>query len=102
MSRMLNLLEYLSSIFCRHEWVRDRREDGELALRCMKCMKRKEHDLLRLIRWRPDYTPIEPSRPSEFPEPLQPATGEAERHPGKLLWARAAEKARTKASRSAA
>lgn len=65
------LLNWLYSLICRHEWIRDRRLNGKLGQRCLKCMKRREHDLLRLIEWKIDYVPIEPAYPSEFPKPLE-------------------------------
>ncbi len=56
---VLVLLDRICQCFCKHEWIRDRRPDGDLALQCRKCMKRKQHDLLRIIRWRPKYRPDE-------------------------------------------
>jgi hypothetical protein len=71
MRALLLLLDQAFYRLCRHEWVRDRGSRGELLLRCMKCGKRKEHDLARLIRWTPPYTPIEPIDQPELPPPLQ-------------------------------
>jgi hypothetical protein len=73
MNWLLDLIAQLYCFFCRHDWVRDRRQDGRLGLRCMKCMKQKEHDLLRIIEWRPDYAAIEPGYFADFPLPLQPS-----------------------------
>ncbi len=46
-------------LICRHRWIRERRPDGTLGLRCMRCLKRREHRLAQLIEWNPDYCPIE-------------------------------------------
>jgi hypothetical protein len=93
MNLVLSFLEHVYWIFCRHEWVRDRHDDGELGLRCMKCMKRKEHDMLRLIRSQPFYTPVEPSHVSELPEPLISRPVKAESSSGKWLMLRVFAKA---------
>jgi hypothetical protein len=71
MRALLLLLDQAFYGFCRHEWVRDRGNRGELLLRCMKCWKSKEHELARLIRWTPPYTPIDPIDVPELPPPLQ-------------------------------
>lgn len=71
MKALLSMLDEALYRFCRHEWVRDRGSRGELLLRCMKCWKCKEHDMARLIRWTPPYTPIEPIDLPELPPPLQ-------------------------------
>ncbi|HEX3000048.1 MAG TPA: hypothetical protein VHR86_07420 [Armatimonadota bacterium] len=63
-------MEQLCCLFCRHEWIRERRDNGKLGQRCMKCMKRREHDMLRLIEWKLDYNPIEPAYQSPFPQEL--------------------------------
>lgn len=73
------MLEALAGLFCRHQWIRERRENGRLGLRCMRCMQRKEYNLLKLIEWQIDYEPICPAYPSQFPPPL-PWTLEAERN----------------------
>jgi hypothetical protein len=73
------LSEILLRLGCRHEWIRERRENGRLGLRCMHCLKRKEHDMLRLIEWQIDYEPIEPAYPPAFPPPLQDTRTSAER-----------------------
>jgi hypothetical protein len=70
MMLLVRLLEWLACLGCRHQWVRERRENGRLGLRCMKCMKRKEHNMLKLIEWQLDYQPIEPAYPSQLPPQL--------------------------------
>jgi hypothetical protein len=68
---LLLLLNRLYCFCCRHQWIRDRRPDGQLGQRCLKCMRQREHDLARLIRWQPEhYIPIYPSRQPDFPPPL--------------------------------
>jgi hypothetical protein len=69
---LIALLEQLWSLICRHEFIRDRRPDGTLGLRCMKCMKRTQHNLVRLVEWKPDYVPIDPIHQPDFPPPLEP------------------------------
>jgi hypothetical protein len=64
------LFERLYCLLCRHEWIRDRRDDGSLGLRCMKCLRRTEHSLTQLINWKPAYTPIQLSHETDFPPPL--------------------------------
>jgi hypothetical protein len=74
----LYLFERLYYLFCRHEWIRDRRDDGTLGVRCMKCLRRKDHDLTQLINCKPAYTPIQLSHETDFPLPLNPtATSQA-------------------------
>jgi hypothetical protein len=68
---LLKLLGRLYSLVCRHEWIRERRQNGKLGQRCMKCMRLREHDMLRLLEWNIDYTPIEPAYPPAFPESLR-------------------------------
>jgi hypothetical protein len=67
------LLDRLSQFFCRHEFVRDRLPDGRLGQRCMKCLKLEEHSMARIIRMKPQYTPIEPTEQPDFPPPLTDA-----------------------------
>jgi hypothetical protein len=69
---LLYMLDRFCRLFCRHQWIRERQANGKLCQCCLKCMKRREHDMLRLIEWKLDYTPIEPAYPGEFPPPLQP------------------------------
>jgi hypothetical protein len=76
---IIRLLKTLIGLGCRHEWIRERRENGRLGLRCMKCLERKEHDMLKLIEWQIDYEPIEPAYPSNFPKPLPHAQQDAKR-----------------------
>ncbi len=54
----MSLLDIAFHLFCRHQWVRDRGPKGELVLRCMKCSEMKEHDMLRVLRWRPPSSQI--------------------------------------------
>jgi hypothetical protein len=79
---LLYLFERLYCLFCRHEWIRDRRDDGTLGLRCMKCLRRTEHSLTQLINWKPAYPPIQLSHESDFPLPI---TREFESHAGDRL-----------------
>ena len=72
MNFVFRLLDYFSYALCRHEWIRDRRANGELGLRCMKCMRRKEHTMVRLIRWRPKYyREIEPAHVPGLPPQIE-------------------------------
>lgn len=73
------LMESLDHLFCHHHWIRERRENGRLGLRCMHCLQRKEHNLLKLIEWQIDYEPICPAYPSQLPPPL-PWALDAQRH----------------------
>ncbi len=68
---LLYLLERFYSVICRHKWIRDRREDGTLGLRCMKCMRRKEYSLVQIIQWKPDYKQLPSSRERDFPPGLR-------------------------------
>ncbi len=76
MKFLISLLDRLYQCFCHHEWIRERRADGELGLQCRRCLKRKEHDLLRIIRWRPQYKPE--VWPPDYSAPEQ--ISEADRH----------------------
>jgi hypothetical protein len=67
---LVYLLERLYSLICRHEWIRERRADGSLGQRCMRCMRRRNYNLAQLVAWKPEYTPIQLSRDTEFPAPL--------------------------------
>ena len=67
---LVRLLEILACLGCRHQWVRERRENGRLGLRCMNCLKRKEHNMLKLVEWQVDYQPIEPAHLSQLPPQL--------------------------------
>lgn len=64
------ILEHLWWVLCRHEWVRDRDEAGQLINRCMRCGGIKDDPMTLLVRWRPDYDRIEPSRVTELAVPM--------------------------------
>ncbi len=57
------VLEKIYPLICRHRWIRERRSDGTLGLRCIRCLKRREHTLARLIAWKPDYRPVQQPTP---------------------------------------
>lgn len=72
MHKVKAILEYLWFAFCRHEWVRDRDEAGQLVNRCMKCGVVRDDGMTALVRWRPDYEPVEPSTVKELAIPVSP------------------------------
>ncbi len=74
---LIALLEIVFSRLCRHHWILDRREDGTLGLRCMKCMKRKEYTLVRLITWKPQHELSAPKQTDSAPDIKDAETGAA-------------------------
>ena len=67
---LVSLLDRIARLMCRHEWIRERQDNGRLAQRCLHCLKRRDHTLLKLIEWKVDYEPICPSHPAALPPPL--------------------------------
>ncbi len=73
----MDVVSRLFSLLCHHEFVRERLPDGRLGQRCLKCMKLEEDAMARIIRMKPDYTPIQPVHQPDFPPRLTKGAGRA-------------------------
>jgi hypothetical protein len=58
MKSLVSMVSEVSSLLCRHEWIRDRGPKHELLMRCMKCGKTSRHGWARIAQENFRYTPF--------------------------------------------